>query len=123
MALFDWIFVLFGAAVALCGSWVQLHPERVVPPAQPQSPDWQPDAEALLQIRLLGACFVFMGTFFALQMAIILTRLPWWIGALGGLVAAIVAVASVRSRVQRQKRRGPGPVRQIPLPKKVLELR
>jgi hypothetical protein len=31
MALLDWILVVFGAAVALAGGWIQLHPERVVP--------------------------------------------------------------------------------------------
>jgi hypothetical protein len=125
MALFDWIFVAFGAAVALGGSWIQLHPERVIPrlSGSEQSASWQLDPAALSQIRLLGACFVFMGTYFALQMTIILTHFPWWIGALGGLVTASSAVALVRVRIRSQQQQGRNSIQQTLLPKKVLELR
>jgi hypothetical protein len=125
MALFDWIFVVFGAAVALGGSWIQLHPERVIPQqsGSNRSANWQLDPAALLQIRLLGACFAFMGIFFALQMTIILSHLPWWIGALSGLVAASSTVALVRGRIRRQQPRGRNSIQQTLLPKKILELR
>jgi hypothetical protein len=125
MALFDWIFVVFGAAVALGGSWIQLHPECVIPreSGSNRPANWQLDPAALSQIRLLGACFAFMGTFFALQMTIILSRFPWWIGALSGLVAASSAVALVRGRIRHQQPLGRNSVHQTLLPKKILELR
>lgn len=130
MALLDWIFVIIGAAIALTGGWIQLYPERVIPgqsePGQPapgQRPDWQLDPVARIQIRLLGACFLFMGTFFALQMTSDLIRRPWWIGSLSGLVAAIAAVTLVYGRVRRQPRRGRRAIQQTPLAEKALELR
>jgi hypothetical protein len=125
MALLDWIFVIFGAAIGLTGSWIQLHPERVVPhqSGARQSSGWQLDPAALFQIRLLGACFLFMGTFFALQMTIDLMRLPWWIGTLSGLVTAIAAVAWVHARILREQHEGRRSIQQSPLPEKALELR
>jgi uncharacterized BrkB/YihY/UPF0761 family membrane protein len=125
MALLDWILVAFGAAVALAGSWIQLHPERVVATrtGPRQNPDWQVDPTALWQIRLLGACFLCMGAFFALQMTIDLMRLPWWTGTLGGLVAAVAAVAGTHARVRRQQARRRRSIQQPPLRRKVLELR
>jgi hypothetical protein len=125
MALLDWIFVIFGAAIALAGSWIQLHPERVVPSQSGplQSSGWQLDPAALFQIRLLGACFLFMGAFFALQMTIDLTGLPWWIGTLSGLVTAIAAVAGVHARILRQQSKGRRSIPQSGLPEKILELR
>jgi hypothetical protein len=125
MALLDWIFVVFGAAVALTGSWIQLHPERVVPGSsgERQSSGWQLDPVALSQIRGLGACFLFMGAFFTLQMTIDLAHLPWWTGTLSGLVTAIAAVALVHGRVRRQQRNGRRSLPPSPLPEKVLELR
>jgi uncharacterized membrane protein HdeD (DUF308 family) len=138
MALLDWIFVFFGAAIALTGAWIQLCPERVIPgqrgPGQPgpgrsldrsldRSPDWQLDPAARAQIRRLGACFLFMGTFFTLQMTTDLIRRPWWIGSLSGLVAAIAAVTLVYGRVRRQQRRGRRILQQSPLAEKALELR
>jgi uncharacterized membrane protein HdeD (DUF308 family) len=130
MALLDWIFVVFGAVLALTGGWIQLYPERVIP-GQPQpgrsqpcqSPDWQLDPGPRAQIRLLGACFLFMGTFFALQMTIDLTRRPWWIGTLIGLVAAVAAVILVYGRIRRQQYRGRRAIQQSPLAEKALELR
>lgn len=125
MALLDWILVAFGAAVALAGSWIQLHPERVVPSQTGlrQHPDWQLDRAALSQIRLLGACFLSMGAFFTLQMTIDLIRLPWWMGTLGGLVAAVAAVAGIHARVRRQQVQRRRSIQQPPLPRKALELR
>ncbi len=136
MALLDWIFVIFGAAVALTGAWIQLYPERIIPGlVQPglgqldrqhqsgQNPDWQLEPGARKQIRLLGACFLFMGTFFALQMTTDLTRRPWWIGTLSGLVSAIAAVTLVYRQVRRQQRRSRRAVPQSRLPEKALELR
>jgi len=125
MALLDWILVAFGAAVALAGGWIQLHPERVVPSqtAPPQNPDWQLDPAALAQIRLLGACFLCMGAFFALQMTIDLMQLPWWAGTLSGLVAAFAAVTGIHARVRRQQVRRRRSIQQSPLPRKALELR
>lgn len=120
MAFLDWIFVIFGIAVALTGSWIQLHPQHIYP-RQAREQGWQLDPSSLTQIRILGACFLFMGTFFALQMTIDLARLPWWTGTLGGLITAIAAVALVNARVRRQSRRRA--VLQSALPKKVLELR
>src|SRR6266702_273205 len=72
MALLDWIFVVFGVAVAITGSWIQLHPERILP-AQSLDAAWaesQQDARAMSQIRVLGSCFLFMGSFFAIQMTV-----------------------------------------------------
>ena len=124
MALLDWILVAFGVAVAVAGSWIQLHPERVVPgrTGLRQNLDWQLEPAALAQIRLLGACFLCMGAFFTLQMAVDLMRLPWWTGTLSGIAAAFAAVTIIHARVrrQRQSRRS---VQQSPLPRKVLELR
>jgi hypothetical protein len=120
MALLDWIFVVFGLAVALAGSWIQLHPERIYPR---QAEGWPLDPAALAQIRILGACFLFMGTFFAAQMTIDLARFPWWTGTLCGSVFAITAMTLVRTRVQRQQRHCRRFVQQSPLPEKTLELR
>jgi hypothetical protein len=122
MALLDWIFVVFGVAVALAGSWIQLQPERIYP-RQAREPGWPLDPALLSQIRLLGACVLFMGAFFALQMTIDLTRLPWWIGTISGFVTAIAAVTLVSARVRRQQRLLRHPVQQSSLPHKVLELR
>lgn len=124
MALLDWIFVIFGVAIAFTGSWIQLHPERVVPGQSEvrRSSGWQLDPAALSQIRLLGACFLFMGTFFALQMTIDLAELPWWIGTLSGMFTAIASVAWIHARV-RQQHGGRCQIQQSPLPAKILELR
>lgn len=111
MPLLDWTLVVFGVAVALTGSWIQLHPEHVVPSQSGshqksgRAEDWPLDAAALAQIRLLGACFLFMGAFFTMQMTIDLARLPWWIGTLSGLAMGIATVAMVHARVRRQQRR------------------
>jgi len=102
MAHLDWILVAFGAAIALAGGWIQLHPEHIYP--RPTD-SWPLDAGALSQLRRLGASFLFMGVFFALQMTIDLTRLPWWRGTLGGLFAAIAAVLLVQAVVRGQRRR------------------
>jgi len=103
--------VIFGAAIALTGGWIQLYPERVVPgQSQPvpsqlgQRPDWQLEPGARSQISMLGACFLFMGTFFALQMTTDLARCPWWIGTLSGLATAIAAVTLTYGRVRRRRR-------------------
>jgi hypothetical protein len=122
MALLDWILVAFGAAVTLTGGWIVLRPERVVSHWSGQTRGWQLDSGALAQIRRLGSCFVFMGMFFAVQMTVDLTQLPWWTGTAGGLTASIASVILVNARVRRQQRRR-GPVRQSPLPAKALELR
>jgi len=117
MALSDWTLVAFGAAIAVTGSWIQLHPERILPrPAEP----WRLDSAALAQIRLLGACFLFMGVFFALQMTTDLKRLPWWSGTLGGLAAAIAAVSVVDARVRQLRHRA---VQPPPLAHKTPDLR
>lgn len=127
MASLDWIFVFFGAAVALTGGWIQLHPERVIPGHGQGGPsqlgDWQLEPAARAQIRLLGACFLFMGAFFALQMTVDLTQLPWWAGTISGLVTAITAVALVYARARRQRRSGRRVIQQPPLAAKALELR
>lgn len=122
MALLDWILVVFGLAVAFAGSWIQLHPEHIYP-SQARQPGWPLDPGLLAQIRLLGGCVLFMGAFFVLQMTIDLTRLPWWMGTLSGLLIAIVAVALVSLRVRRQQSPPRHFVQQSELPKKVLELR
>jgi hypothetical protein len=119
MAISDWTLVAFGAAIALAGSWIQLHPERILPgPAG----EWRLDPAALGKIRLLGGCFLFMGVFFALQMTTNLKRLPWWMGTLGGLGASIAAVALVDVQRRRQQRRRSA-IGQPALAGKVLELR
>jgi hypothetical protein len=120
MALLDWTFVVFGLAVALVGSWIQLHPERIYPR---RAEGWPLDPAALAQIRILGACFLFMGTFFAAQMTIDLARLPWWTGTLCGLVAASTAMTLIKTRVQRQLRHRRLFIQQSPLAEKTLELR
>lgn len=97
-----WMLVLFGAAVALSGSWIQLNPERIFPA---QDGNWQPDAAALAQVRLLGGCFVFMGTFFAAQMALILLDQPWWLGTLSGVAVATIAMTLLNAR-NRARQRG-----------------
>lgn len=125
MAHLDWILVVFGVVLALTGGWIQLHPERVVPrqSGPGQLANWQLDPAARVQIRLLGACFLFMGAFFTLQMTIDLVRRPWWTGTLGGLITAIAAVTLVYARVRRQQRRSRHFIQQSPLARKVLELR
>jgi len=111
MPLLDWTLVVFGVAVALTGSWIQLHPEHVVPShsgsrqESGQVEDWPLDPAALAQIRLLGACFLFMGAFFTMQMTIDLTRLPWWIGTLSGLAMGVATVSMIHARIRRQQRR------------------
>ena len=74
MAHLDWIFVAFGAAITL-PELDTIHPQRIFP--RREEP-WPLDSGALAQLRQLGACFVFMGVFFALQMTTDLTGLPWW---------------------------------------------
>jgi len=115
IAVQDWIFVAFGAVVSLTGGWIQLHPESILPR---QSEDWRWEPTALTQIRRLGACFLFMGAFFALQMGFDLARRPWWSGMLCGLVTAVAAVALVGAQSRRQRI-----LRQSPLPEKALEAR
>jgi hypothetical protein len=63
-----------------------------------------------------------MGAFFALQMTVDLTQLPWWAGTISGLVTAITAVAMVYARVRRQRRSVRRVIQQTPLAK-ALELR
>lgn len=125
MAGLDWILVVFGAVVALAGGWIQLHPEDIVPgqPGLGQLSDCPLDPAARAQLRRLGACFLFMGTFFALQMTIDLMRRPWWAGSVSGLVTSIAAVSLVYDRVRQQQRRSRRAVQQSPLGKKALELR
>jgi uncharacterized membrane protein HdeD (DUF308 family) len=98
MALSEWILVFFGAGIALSGSWIQLNPERIFP----VDGNWRPAPAALAQVRTLGGFFVFMGVFFAGQMALILSRAPWWTGTLSGLLAAIVAVTLLGARSRRR---------------------
>jgi hypothetical protein len=114
MVFSDWILVAFGAAIALSGGWIQLHPERILPR---QAGRWRLDPTALAQIRLLGACFLFMGVFFSMQMTIDLKRLPWWIGTLSGLGSALAGVAAVDARRRRRV------AQRSPLAGKTLELR
>jgi hypothetical protein len=95
MELLDWMLVLFGVAVAFCGGRLQLHPERLFPRGAESG---EPDRRALAQLRLLGGCFLFMGSFFTLQMTADLCRLPWWSGALAGLTVAVAAVNLVGRR-------------------------
>jgi hypothetical protein len=116
----DWIFVAFGAAVALTGGWIQLHPQRIFP--RREQP-WPLDSSALAQLRRLGACFVFMGVFFALQMTTDLTGLPWWSGTVGGLILSIAAVSLVPAIVVRGQQRRHRAVQQGPMAKKALEMR
>jgi uncharacterized membrane protein HdeD (DUF308 family) len=99
MAFSEWILVLFGAVVAYAGSWIQLHPERMFPVLD----DWHPEAAALAQVRLLGGCFVFMGAFFAMQMALILGGQPWWMGSLSGVAVAVMAVTLLSARNRRRE--------------------
>jgi hypothetical protein len=96
-----WLLVVVGAGVGFSGSWIQLNPERIFPP---QSGNWRPDAASLAQVRLLGGCFVFMGAFFAGQMALILLDQPWWLGTLSGVATATIAMALLNARTRRQKR-------------------
>jgi hypothetical protein len=91
----DWMLVLFGVAVAFCGGRLQLHPERLFPRSAESG---ELDRGALAQLRLLGGCFLFMGSFFTLQMTADLCRLPWWSGALAGLAVAVAAVKVVGLR-------------------------
>jgi uncharacterized membrane protein HdeD (DUF308 family) len=125
MALLDWILVVIGVVIGFAGSWIQLHPERVVPSQMRagSTQNWPLDSSALSQIRLLGGCFLFMGIFFALQMTIDLTQLPWWIGTISGLVMAIASVMLVRMRVRGQQHKRRRVVMQTRLPEKMLELR
>jgi len=113
MASSEWALVLFGVAVAVSGSWLQFHPERIFP----MPSDWRPEASALAQVRMLGGCFVFMGAFFATQMAIILAHQPWWIGPLAGLPVAILAVTLLGSWARRHSSLAP------PLDDKALQVR
>jgi hypothetical protein len=94
----DWLLVLFGAAVAVCGGRLQLRPERIFPGKKRA----ELGQRALGQLRLLGGSFLFMGVFFSLQMAVDLIRLPWWTGTLSGLAVAIAAVHQVTVRSLRQ---------------------
>jgi uncharacterized YccA/Bax inhibitor family protein len=100
MGLLDWLFVLFGLLVAFAGLWMRRRPGQVfaVVGASPmQAP------KLLAQVSLLGACFLLMGCFFAVQMAADLAHQPWWIGSVGGLAVALVATggSSYRSKAQR----------------------
>ena len=106
IALQEWIFVGLGAVVSLTGCWLELHPEGILPR---QGEGWQWAPAALAQIRMLGACFLFMGVFFAVQMSFDLARRPWWIGTLSGLAMAIAAVVlvSAQSRRRRADKRSP----------------
>ena len=125
MTLLDWILVGFGAVVAVAGGWIQLHPERVLPDVDGvrQNADSPADLGALSQIRLLGSCVMFMGAFFALQMAADLARIPWWVGTFGGLVVAIASVRKVNSRVRQQWRASYSTVEETSLTDKFLEPR
>jgi hypothetical protein len=87
MLLLDWLLVLFGALVALVGLWMRRKPGQVFALAG-TSPNQAP--AMLAQVRLLGACFLMMGSFFAVQMAVDLAHEPWWIGTLGGVAVALV---------------------------------
>jgi hypothetical protein len=118
MALFDWILVVFGLAIAFAGYWIQLHPERISPGRELEF-----DSSALAQIRRLGACFLFMGDFFTCQMTIDLIKLPWWMGTLSGFVTATFAVIVVSVRVRRRQVHRRRFAQQTSLPQKVLELR
>jgi hypothetical protein len=100
MALSEWALVFFGVAVAFGGSWIQLHPGRLLP----TQGNWRPDPAALAQVRLLGGAFVFMGMFFATQMAMILIQQPWWMGTLGGIATAVMAVTLLSARNTRRQR-------------------
>ncbi|MGD0479803.1 MAG: hypothetical protein ABSA42_06500 [Terracidiphilus sp.] len=115
IALQDWIFVAFGAAVALTGGWIQLHPEGILPG---EDEDWQLETGGLTQIRRLGACFLFMGAFFAVQMSFDLTRRPWWSGTLSGLATALAGVALVHAQSRRRRRA----VRRLPLSEKAIKV-
>jgi uncharacterized membrane protein HdeD (DUF308 family) len=95
----EWVLVLFGAVVAYAGSWIQLHPERMFPVRE----EWCPEAAALAQVRQLGGCFVFMGAFFAMQMALILAGQPWWMGSLSGVAVAVMAVILLSARNRRRE--------------------
>jgi hypothetical protein len=121
----DWIFVFFGTLVALAGCWIQLHPERIIPghSGPRQLPNKRLNPAELTQIRLLGASFVFMGSFFAVQMTIDLIHCTWWKGTIIGTVTASLAAMSVYARVRRQQRQPQLLVQQTPLRGKVLELR
>ncbi len=101
MAYLDWTLVVFGMGIALTGSWIQLHPERLYPNT---ASNWQMDPALLGQIRMLGGCFLCMGTFFTLQMSVDLVRLPWWIGTLGGVMFAIASVKLVGAWSRQQGR-------------------
>ncbi len=87
MLLLDWLLVLFGALVALVGLWMRRKPGQVFALAG-ASPNQ--DVELLAQVRLLGGCFLLMGAFFAVQMAVDLAHQPWWIGTVGGVAVAMV---------------------------------
>jgi hypothetical protein len=100
MSLFDWLLVVLGAAIALCGGWIQLNAQQLYPR---QLATWGPDRAALAQIRRLGASILFMGIYFSMQMTVDLVRLPWWVGSLMGLPLAILAV---RVNGRTCKRRG-----------------
>jgi predicted small secreted protein len=120
MASLDWILVAFGAVVAITGGWIQLQPERIYPRLDEA---WPMDPKAVSQIRRLGASFLIMGAFFALQMTADLTQFPWWNGSLAGVTAAIAAVSLVQMRVRSKRRHARKAILQTALPKKILELR
>ncbi|PSH03884.1 MAG: hypothetical protein CXZ00_09890 [Acidobacteria bacterium] len=123
MAIFDWILVIFGIAIALAGSWIQLHPELVFP-REARVQGWRLEPYQLAQIRLLGASILFMGAFFALQMTINLIGLPWWIGSIGGFIAAIAATVWTKIKIRRQQQqKNCRCVERSSLPQKVPELR
>jgi hypothetical protein len=98
MPTIDWMLVVLGAAVTLPGGWIQINPERVF---SVNHGDLRPDPASLAKVRRLGASFVFMGAFFALQMVVDLARLPWWAGTVSGGVAGILAVRTVKAQGRR----------------------
>jgi uncharacterized membrane protein HdeD (DUF308 family) len=117
MTFTEWALVFFGFSVAFGGSWIQLHPERIFP----VQGNWRPEAAALAQVSMLGGCFVFMGIFFATQMAIILIRQPWWMGTLSGMATAVMALTLLSAHNKRHPRENP--LAQTQMDEKVLSAR
>ncbi len=86
--------------VAFAGLWMRRRPGQVFALAG-ASPRQAP--KLLAQVSLLGASFLLMGCFFAVQMAADLAHQPWWIGSVGGLAVALMATgaSSYRSKAKR----------------------
>ncbi|MDR3765342.1 MAG: hypothetical protein P4M01_14735 [Acidobacteriota bacterium] len=82
----EWFLVLAGTVIALSGAYLRRNPERLFPS------HWAPDPASLAPLRRLGAGFLFMGAFLALQMAVVLTHLPFWCGTLAGVAAGVFLV-------------------------------